>query len=142
MEGVVPGQENTPPPSLSALARWSQTIRVTVGDMRTSDVIGAGMSGQPAQVSQPVVAGYSLGTWTTGTQLKSGDTLFGAGLYASAHRCQLSADRGSYQGLPAGYRTIIIPAPAQPGGDPSAQVVFPPFHSATAGGERDRATGL
>jgi transglutaminase-like putative cysteine protease len=130
MEGVVPGQENTPAPSSSALAAWSQTIRVTIRDMRTNDVIAAGLSDQPTHVSQPVVGGYSLGTWTTGSQLKSGDS-YSVRVYTPQPTAeQLNADRGSYAGLPAGYRTIIIPAPAQPGGAPSAQVVFPSFHSA------------
>jgi protein-glutamine gamma-glutamyltransferase len=129
MQGVVPGQENTPAPSPDALAKWSHTIQVTVRDMRTSDVIGAGTSAQPSRVSPPVVAGYSLGTWTTDKQLKAGDSYSVRVYTPQPTPAQLSADRGGYGGLPAGYRTVIVPAPAQPGGAPSDEVVFPLFHS-------------
>jgi hypothetical protein len=132
MQGVVPGQENTPAPSSGALARWSHTIGVTVRGMRTSDVIGAGISAAPAQVSRPVVAGYSLGTWTIASPLKSGDSYSVRVYTPQPTAAQLSNDRGGYAGLPAGYRTVIIPAPPQPGGAPSDEVVFPPFHSAVA----------
>jgi hypothetical protein len=94
-------------------------------------VIGAGVSSRPAHVSQPVLSGFSEGTWTTGNDLSTGEH-YAVRVYAPqpavAHLSRAGAD---YAGLPAGYRTILVPARAF-GADASAQVVFPAFHSSAA----------
>jgi hypothetical protein len=131
-QGIVPGQENSPSLSHRALRRWSQTIQVTLQDMKTSDVIGAGTSSHPAHVSQPVVAGFSAGTWTTGTALAPGDS-YTVKVYAPQPSArQLQAAGTNYAGLSEGYRTILLPAQAVPGAAASAQIVFPVFHAASA----------
>jgi hypothetical protein len=131
-QGDVPGQESAPPPAHSSLATWSQTIRVTVGNMRTGNVIGAGVSSRPSNVSQPVVPGFSDGTWTTGNDLTSGES-YTVRVYAPQPTpAQLNHAGANYAGLPAGYRTILLPARAVPGTDASPEIVFPAFHSPAA----------
>ena len=129
-QGSVPGQNSTPPPAPSAVAKWSQTIQVTIGDMRISDVVGAGVSGPPAHLSQPVNSGYSDGTWTTvNGPLVPGDS-YTVRVYApQPSPAQLTAAGEDYSGLTAGYRNLSVPPEPLTGGDSSDQIVFPAFHS-------------
>ncbi len=128
-QGTVPGQNSTPSPSRAALARWSQTIQVTIDDMKSTDVIGAGISSQP---SHPFSSGYSPGTWTTvAGPLEPGDS-YTLRVYApQPSPGQLRAAGRDYAGLPPGYRTLMFPPEVLTGGDASEQVVFAPFHSRT-----------
>jgi hypothetical protein len=97
--------------------------------MKSADVIGAGTSSHPMHVSQPVVSGFSTGTWTTGTDLQPGDS-YTVKVYApNPSAAQLTAERSDYAGLSDGYRAILLPSNAVPGATASAQIVFPPFHS-------------
>jgi Transglutaminase-like superfamily len=130
-QGVVPGDESTPAPSRGALARWSQTIQITLRGMKTSDVIGAGFSLHPSHVSQPVVPGFSDGTWTTGSALGPGDTYSIRVYTPNPSPAQLNSAGSDYSGLPAGYRTILLGPAGVSGSGAQAQVVFPPFHSRT-----------
>jgi transglutaminase-like putative cysteine protease len=122
-QGIVPGQEDTPAPDARWRAAWSQTIQVTLRQMKSTDVVGAGTSSAPADLGEPVSAGFSAGTWTTAAPLQSGDS-YTVRVYApqpSAAQLQ-HAGSGGYDRLPGGYRTILLPRSA-------AQVVFPAFHS-------------
>src|SRR5437588_310344 len=119
----------------AALARWQQTIEVKLREMRTADVIGSGFSGQPSEVPQPVIPGFSPGTWTATSNLGPGDT-YAVRVYAphpSAHA--LSHSKPDYSTVPPGYRTILLPADAihaahgGGAGFSQVEVEFPPFHS-------------
>jgi transglutaminase-like putative cysteine protease len=133
-QGVVAGSQSLPPGPPAAINRWQQRIEVKLGDMRTSDVIGSGFSSPPADVPQPVIGGFSPGTWTATGNLGPGDT-YAVRVYAphpSATELKLSPPR--YTGVPPGYRTILLPASAlgRDGARPGlsqAEVEFPPFHS-------------
>lgn len=138
MQGLVEGQENAPQPSSAALAKWSQTIQVTVRDMRTEDVIGAGVSGQPTHIPQSI-PGSGAGTWTTVSPLRPGDSYSVRAYTPRPTPAQLNAAGADYAGLPAGYRTIIVPSPVGAGRPPSVQIVFPTFHS---GAEVENVIGL
>jgi transglutaminase-like putative cysteine protease len=131
-QGLIPGAGSTPSPSKSALRQWSQQIQVTYRDMRLSDVIGAGDSAQPTSIPQAVVAGFSPGTWTTGSDLGPGDS-YAVSVYAPhPSAAQLAAAGLDYTGVPDGYRTIMLAPVPLPGAGPSAagtEVGFPPFHS-------------
>jgi hypothetical protein len=129
MQGVVPGQDSTPAPSRRALATWSQTIQVTLRDMKTTDVVVAGVSNRPAHLSQAVLSGYSVGTWTAGNPLAPGDSYTVKVYTPEPSPTQLKAAGGDYAGLPAGYRSLLLPPEFLTGGNVSAQIVFPPFHS-------------
>jgi protein-glutamine gamma-glutamyltransferase len=131
-QGVVPGQENAPVPDRRWVSRWSQTIQVTVRDMKTSDVIGAGVSSQPQHVGEPVVPGFSAGTWTAGGVLEPGDS-YSVRVYAPRPSAAQLRDAGTdYAGLPEGYRTLLLPPGPPPAVSTAAQVVFPAFHSGAA----------
>ena len=133
-QGLVPGAENLAPAPSSALARFSQQIEVTVRDMRSSDVIGSGFSAEPTDVSQPVVPGFSPGTWTAGSGLGPGDS-YAIRVYAPhPSAAELARAGADYAAVPSGYRTILLPqmvvsSPAGRAGLSQPQVVFPPFHS-------------
>lgn len=135
-QGPIPGAQSMPSPSRSSIASWSQTIQVTVGDMRIAELIGAGVTAQPARLSQPAVPGFSPGTWTASSQLGPGDS-YVVHVYApDPSAAQLTAAGNAYAGVPPGYWTIMLPTQmTSPGstmllGGP--EIVFPPFHSGLA----------
>jgi transglutaminase superfamily protein len=131
----------TPPPARSALKQWTQTIAVTVRDMRISEVIGAGTSDQPIDLPHAALAGASPGTWTTGSQLGPGDS-YRVKVYApNPTAAELAGIGAAYAGVPQGYLTIELPpsngtpsqdSPFMTGQLPhgyQATLTFPPFHS-------------
>ncbi|HLY48874.1 MAG TPA: transglutaminaseTgpA domain-containing protein [Solirubrobacteraceae bacterium] len=128
-QGVVPGQNATPAPSRHALATWSQTIEVTVRDMRSSSLIAAGSSARPAHLGRPVLSGFSLGTWTSPTPLEPGDSYTVRVYSPDPSASQLRSAGTDYASLAPGYRTILLTPALAAGGDASAQLVFPTFHS-------------
>jgi transglutaminase-like putative cysteine protease len=129
-QGVVPGQENTPPPDARSLARWSHKIEVTLRDMNTAEVIGAGVSAKPQHLAAQVVPGFGPGTWTASANLQAGDS-YSVQVYTPDPSPAALASAGTdYAGLPQGYRTLLLPARSgEGGGNAAAQVVFPAFHS-------------
>jgi transglutaminase-like putative cysteine protease len=133
-QGVVAGAQNLAPGPPAALSRWQQTIEVKVRDMRTSDVIGSGFSGHPADVPQPVIPGFSPGTWTATSSLNPGDTYVVQVYSPHPSEHALSRARPDYAAVPPGYRTILLPAAVDAGqgggqGFNQVEVEFPPFHS-------------
>jgi transglutaminase-like putative cysteine protease len=63
-----------PPPAQWAVERFTQTLQVTIGQMRTGAVIAAGSATEPQHVGQGVVPGISDGTWTANSPLGPGDS--------------------------------------------------------------------
>ena len=61
--GVHEPQPPLPPPSGDALARWTQSLRVSIVGMKTADVIAAGEAGEPSSVPDGVARGDDGGTW-------------------------------------------------------------------------------
>jgi hypothetical protein len=134
------GSQATPQPDASARRQWTQTIVVDDKDMRGADVIGAGVSKRPSDLSQ-VSPGQSPGTWTTGSQLVPGDS-YRVQVYAPhPSAAELTAAGTDYNGVPAEYLTTYL-APSDNGVGPTSQVianahivqsqpalVFPRFHS-------------
>jgi transglutaminase-like putative cysteine protease len=131
-EGLIPGAQSMPAPAGSSIASWSQTIQVTVGDMRISDLIGAGVTAQPARLAQPVAPGFSPGTWTAGSDLGPGDSYVVRVYAPDPTAAQLRGAGADYGGIPPGYRTLALPAASASAGQTNlggAEIVFPPFHS-------------
>ena len=54
--------------------RWTQTIKVTIRSMQSTDVIAAGFASPPQDISGAVFEGVSPGTWAVGTNLGPGDS--------------------------------------------------------------------
>lgn len=128
----------------SALAAWTQDIRVTIKGMRTTDVIGAGFSAPPQHVATPVVQGESAGTWQTEGDLGPGDAYDVTTYSPRPTHEQLIAAGGGAADIGAGpewealgsYRSILVPirvfgtgSGPGPGSTLSVQVAFPPFNS-------------
>jgi hypothetical protein len=76
--GWVQGSYGPSPPasaiSPAALRQWTQTIQVTLGSMRTTNVIAAGDATAPSHLAQGVQPGITPGTWMTGAPLQPGDS--------------------------------------------------------------------
>ncbi len=134
--GWVPGSAEIagplPAPAASAVARWSQTLRVTLRGVQTSDIVAAGFAAPPQHVPTSVLLGDSPGTWTTSVNLGPGDSYLVSTYSPRPSAAELSAaSRLPYpdEAL-SGYRAITLPVtvgrPVQP------QVVFQRFHASPA----------
>jgi len=138
-----PAKLSTPDPS--ALARWTQNVQVTIGQMRTADVIAAGSATRPS-IPQGVAPGVAPGTWTSEQTLGPG-TVYQVSTYSPRPSTdQLRLAGSAYpDGQLSAYRTLGIPAARNPAGPPPA-VVFAPFHSSLppilADGDRAGVTRL
>jgi transglutaminase-like putative cysteine protease len=124
----------------SSLKRWQQTLTVTIRDMRTTTVLGAGVSDQPTNLTQLVAPGPSPGTWTA-SGLSLGDSYRVRVYDPTPTPAQLLSSGSDYTGLSPGYLSIELPpAPGTPSqdvpfmtGQPArghqATLIFPSFHS-------------
>jgi transglutaminase-like putative cysteine protease len=129
--GYAPLNSAPPPPDAAQVAKYSQTIEVTIRAMRTSDVIGAGFSALPQHLDQGVVAGPSQGTWTTLSELAPGDayTVRAYSPHPTPVALRTAGTLPTSLAL-AGYRTVLLPvAPNAPG---APEIVFPSFHTGGA----------
>lgn len=138
-EGSVAG--TLPRPDASALSRWTEPVEVTVKDMRSSDVIGAGTTLTEPYLPQGVSYGVSPGTFEAESPLGPGQS-YQESIYApDPSPAQLATADADYSRVPPGYLGILLP-PAK--GTPSpasnfltgelphgyqAALVFPGFHS-------------
>jgi hypothetical protein len=155
-QGSVLDAQSTPRPYSSAINKWTQTISVTVRDMRSQEVIGAGASTEP-DLPQGVSPQLSPGTWTAGSNLVPGQN-YELTVYApQPSDAQLASAGADYSGLPSGYLAVELP-PARGTPSPSSNfltgerasgdqptLVFPAFHSGGAirsyGGPRRLGAG-
>jgi protein-glutamine gamma-glutamyltransferase len=117
-----------PQPAVAALARWTQTIQVTLHAMQTTDVIAAGLASMPQHVSEGVVRGFGDGTWTAGAELHPGDSYTVTTYSPNPTAAQLNEAGDDYPtALLAGDRSMLLPPTPSSSGAPA--IVFPPFHS-------------
>ena len=123
-EGQGPVTPVPPPPDVAAVRRWSQTITVTVSDMRSADVIAAGMAERPAHL-RAVIPGQSDGTWVTDAPLHPGASYTVRTYSPRPSAAQLNAIAAAdYPDSPlADYRVVELP------GSVPAQLDFPPLHA-------------
>ncbi len=114
---------------LSSVARWSQTISVTIEGMRTDNVIAAGYATPPVSLPGGIVPGQGAGTWLAGRTLGPGTTYTVRVYSPHPSAAELGHDRGRYprSGL-ADFRAMALPQADEP---PAVypQLTFPPFHS-------------
>jgi protein-glutamine gamma-glutamyltransferase len=112
------------------LARWGQTLRVSLRDMRTRDVIAAGSADEPLlqrRVSDLFPAA-SPGTWTVEHPLSSGAS-YSVDVYTpkpSAARLAVDGDAYRFAGL-AHDLTIALPSAVQ--GGPPSEIQFGAYGS-------------
>jgi transglutaminase-like putative cysteine protease len=126
-----------PAPERSALARWTQTLQVTIRGMTTDNVIAAGTAGLPLGLPGGVGAGSDPGTWVTGASLGPGTSYLVSTYSPHPSHHQLATAGRRYPGgsALAPYLTLTIPVDGLPAGA-SPQVQFPLFG---AGGQGGRA---
>jgi transglutaminase-like putative cysteine protease len=124
--GSVAGTEDaTSTVQRSALARWTQTIQVTVRAMTTTQVIAAGSASAPTHLPTPFFAGQSSGTWATTTQLGSGSS-YSIKTYSPRPSGAELASAGT------GYPAVLLPGFLTIYLRPTELVAFAPFGSSRA----------
>jgi protein-glutamine gamma-glutamyltransferase len=129
----------SPPASaISAAARrkWTQTITVTIRDMRTTNVIASGDASMPSHLAQGVVHGASPGTWTTGAELEPGDS-YRVSVYApNPSATQLAAAGTDYpaQIVPS-FLAVELPGFTHDGSYVTPQTAVPAAFGAPGSGQ-------
>lgn len=116
-----------PPPSPSALAAWTQKLRVTIGTMYTGNIIASGTAQAPQHVPGGVSTGASPGTWNAHRQLGPGDA-YEVKVYApNPSPAQLATAGTSYPASMAYYRQLVLPVSSG-----TSAYTFPPFGSSAS----------
>ncbi|MBV9838508.1 MAG: transglutaminase domain-containing protein [Solirubrobacterales bacterium] len=115
-----------PAPAPAAVARWTQTLKVTIRAMKTTDLITAGFSSEPADVAQGVLHGVSPGTWSAGAALGPGDSYLVSSYSPQPTPAQLAAAGSGYP-APGVDPELSIVLPLD--GLPDQAVLFAPFGS-------------
>ena len=138
LQGVGPISSQVPGPAPWAVRRWTQTLAVTIRQMKTTEVIAAGTASEPQHVGEGVGVGVSAGTWTTaGSSLQPGDSYTVSTYSPRPTGSQLGAV--SATDYTAGYPasdfvdelTIGLPSNSLTVGR-GPEVLFAPFHSGQA----------
>ena len=117
-----------PAPDQAALQKWTQSVRVTIKGMRTTDVIAAGYASEPV-IAQNVETGTSAGTWTTSSPLGPG-TSYRVLTYSPRPSAGQLRTAGNDYPAPAliNYLTLGVPSRQVRAGS-LPPVTFPLFHS-------------
>jgi len=126
------GPPAAPSPSLRAAATWTQTLRVTIGTMFTSDIVASGTAQAPQDVPGGVTPGPSPGTWIANRQLGPGDAYVVKVYSPDPSAGELESAGTSYAADLGYYREIFLPVsgPHQVPGT----IAFPAFGTASASG--------
>jgi protein-glutamine gamma-glutamyltransferase len=129
-------QSTLPQPTPESLTRWTQTIRVTILGMQTTDVVAAGYAAQPSPIRGGFGEGADPGTWIAGRTLGPG-TVYEVSTYSpqpSAHQLLTAGRAYPAQalsndltlGIPLAGARVVPAATVGPSGA-AAQVTFPVF---------------
>jgi hypothetical protein len=128
--GWVEGRIGPPPPtsaiSPSASREWTQTITVTLGSMRTTNIIAAGDAAAPSHLAQGALPGISAGTWTTGALLQPGDSYRISTYSPNPTAAQLATAGTNYPSqLVPGFLAFQVPATKYRGQSIGPQTALP-----------------
>ncbi len=127
-----------PGPAPDVVAKYEQTIQVTLRAMRTREVIGAGFSSPPQDLPLQPVPGVGRGTWTTISDLQPGDSYRIVTYSPQPSGTELGAAGADYpEAAVQGDLTIQLSRL----GLPEDQVLFSPFGSHTGPQELAKVTG-
>ena len=113
----------------STITRYTQTLKVEIRGMQTTQLIAAGTAAQPQHLAAPALPGTSAGTWLSQTALDTGDT-YTVQVYAPhPSPTRLARAGANYPfGIEQSDLTLILPQ--SPGPAIAAQtVLFPAFGS-------------
>ncbi|HEX4671817.1 MAG TPA: transglutaminase domain-containing protein [Solirubrobacteraceae bacterium] len=108
----------------SSIQTWTQTLKVTLRAMKTTNVIAAGFAGQPIHISSAVAPGLSPGTWNTTAQLGPGDSYEVTAYDPHPTGGQLETAGDDYSDALIGYRSLFLPHTAV-----GTEIAFPAFGS-------------
>jgi hypothetical protein len=114
-----------PPPSAAATAAWTQTLRVTIGTMYTTQIIASGDAQRPQNVPGGVSPGPSPGTWIANQQLGPGDAYVVKAYTPTPAPAAMAAAGTSDAPALDYYRTMFVPVRGS--GSVPGSVVFPGF---------------
>jgi protein-glutamine gamma-glutamyltransferase len=113
------------------LDRYTQNLTVTVGKMKTTQVIAAGYAGtSPAHLTALAQPGDSAGTWSTATPIGPGDT-YTVSVYAPHPSAALLRTAGTGYPVDISQSDLSVTLPQNPPSDGVAPqtVLFPTFGS-------------
>jgi protein-glutamine gamma-glutamyltransferase len=111
--------------------RYTQNLTVTIGKMKTTQVIAAGYAGtSPAHLTTLAQPGDSAGTWTTATPLGPGDT-YTVSVYTPHPSVALLSTAGTAYPVDIAQSDLAVTLPQNPPSDGVAPqtVLFPTFDS-------------
>jgi protein-glutamine gamma-glutamyltransferase len=118
-----------PVPAASALATWSQTIRVNLAGMTSSAVIASGYAAAPTSLPGGVRPGDGPGTWVSDRPLTTGSSYSIRTYSPHPSPAELNRAGNRYPDTSlAVYRRMVLPEANEPVGR-YPQLVFAPFHS-------------
>ena len=120
----------TPAPSEGATATWTQSLRVTVGTMYTTDIVASGTAHRPQDVPGGVAAGASPGTWTANQRLGPGDAYVVEAYAPNPGGAELATAGATYPAIMGYYRQMFVPVQGANGAP--GTVVFPAFGSSVS----------
>ncbi|MGB9183722.1 MAG: transglutaminase domain-containing protein, partial [Solirubrobacteraceae bacterium] len=130
-----------PPPAQAAVDVWSQTIKVHIAGMRTSDVIASGFASDPLAVPGNAAPGQSDGTWIASRPLGPGTTYVVNTYSPHPSAVQLEAAGRDYpRYLLDDYRSISLPEARVPA-IAYPRIVFPGFYAKHAAASYVSGTG-
>ena len=116
-----------PSPSAAVLARWTQTLRITIASMYTTEIVAAGTAQPPQDIPGGVSSGASPGTWVANRQLGPEDSYVVKVYAPNPPPAALAGAGTTYPSALDYYLTMFVPvlgASSVPG-----TVVFPAFGS-------------
>jgi transglutaminase-like putative cysteine protease len=120
----------TPAPSPAALARWTQTLRITVASMYTTEIVAAGAAQAPQDIPGGVAPGASPGTWVANHQLGPEDSYLVKVYVPTPSPAALALAGTAYPSTLDYYLTMFVPV--QGASSVPGTVVFPAFGSAAS----------
>jgi Transglutaminase-like superfamily len=128
--GAAPVESGLDPAQLKQAAGWSQTIKVTIGALKTTNLIAAGEANNPQHLAGPAIQGASLGTYRTAGYLGPGDSYTVTVYNPDPTTTELEHADTAYAGLESEL-TVQLPGPPGLHGGASSRstITFPPFHS-------------
>ncbi len=137
--GVVPA-DPLPAPDPAALARFTQTITVTISGMQSHSVIAAGDAAPPQGLRAAVSPGLAPGTWTVSSPLHPGSSYRVQTYSPVPSEAELAHAGSAYPaGALAPYRSMLLPSATLP--DVSTPILFAPFHDGATAGLRGSPYG-
>lgn len=112
--------------SAASRRRWTETLVVTIGAMKTTQIIGAGEFNAPTRAGADVTPGAASGTWQTSRSLGNGDAYRVRAYVPNPSAAQL-ARAGSRYPASVALSELAVTLPPSVANGPQTAVFFAPF---------------